>query len=533
MTADLIPVAVVLLIILAVVMLVTSRGGRRALRRTARWWAPALPVALLTLMGLWPLAVVLAVVLVVMSRRRARRRTALAEGRAIPARVQRQASTQAQTGAEPPFQQAEIFAVTRLQPATWPAVAHGCGLSVRDHRMDGQGQGVLAAAAVLIGGVAAMRDRAVIMEADRAYVTPRLLGPVMTAPTGPVARIALLPGQTPATVAARAEALAAALRVPAVHVHVTEADAAQGSVTLSLRTREALTAAPVGVPAPAQDLAAVPYGIGEDGHPRTLSLANLSGWAIGGVPGSGKTAALTHVAGALIQNDAVQVAVLDAKGGSDWAWIEPRAALFSNHDEDLARLGAVVDQVHELMRHRLATQKSERGSANFWNRPLDPEHPAIVVLIDECQTIFETAGMNKDEKAIAESLRRRVSALVKKGRSAGIITVLMTQKPTSDALPTAIRDNCGLRTSFRVLTREAAESVLGAIPAGTEIMPTDIAAGTPGVAVVTSDRGGFERVRYGYLSEEDAETLANETAHLRRPLTDFLPTTHNEGDSHE
>lgn len=476
--------------------------------------------------------------------RRHRRRTALEEGRALPKGVQRKAARSAQPSgplsfapehpSPPPFSEAEIYAVSRLLPANWPAVAHGCGLSQRDHRMEDHGStpGLANGIATLVSGLGALRDSAVIMEADRAFLTPRLLSQPMPSPTGPRVRVLLLPGQTPASVATRAEALAAALHVPAVHVLTSAEDLRDGAVTLSLRTREALTSAPSGRPAPALDLASVPYGIGEDGCSRTLALANLSGWAIGGVPGSGKTASITFATSALMQNPAVQFAVLDAKGGSDWSWAEPRCAAFSNEDEDFEALAKIVEEVHAVMRHRLATQKSERGSANFWSLPLDANHPVIVLLVDECQTIFETVGMSKEEKAKAEALRRRISALIKKGRAAGIVTILMTQKPTADALPTAIRDNCSLRTSFRVVTREAAAAVLGEIPAGTEILPTDISASLPGVAVVASDQGGFERVRFGYISEADAEILAAETASLRRPLSDFLPPEDpNEGET--
>lgn len=493
--------------------------------------------ALILALALWVMdADVLALALLglffVVKYRRASRRRALAEGRALPGKVERAAAKAAaplshdpEPAREPAFSPAETFAVSRLLPAHWPSVAHGCGLSQRDHRMDTPHgpPGLASGLSVLISGLGTLRDSTVVMEADRAFVTPRLLGLPVPTPTGPQVRVLLLPGQTPALVQTRAEALAAALHVPSVHVLLSDDDLRDGAVTLSLRTREALTAAPTGRPAPALDLASVPYGMGEDGRARSLSLANLSGVVGGGVPGSGKTASLNYLLSGLAQNPCVQFTVMDMKGGSDWSWIEPRAARFTNEDEDFEAIALTVEQMHSIMRHRLATQKESHGSANFWNLPASPDYPAMVLVIDECQTVFETVGMSKEERAKAEQIRRRISALIKKGRSVGMVTILTTQKPTADALPTAIRDNCGLRLCWRVVTREAAEAVLGAIPAGTEILPTDIPSSMPGVAVVASDRGGFERVRFGYISEADAESLADETAALRRPLADFLP----------
>lgn len=518
---------------------VLVKGARPGLRLLRRHWRLALAAVLA--LGFWgqgatagrtlaTLAIALGVAATVRHRRRA---AALAEGRALPKVVEHRATRLAAalpTRSSSPFSEVETFAASRLLPGAWPKVAHGVGLSQRDMTLEARGEG-LAAAGALVGLIAARHDNSLIFESDRAYRTPALLSLPVPSPTGPRVRIALLPGQTPALVASKAEALAAALRAPAVQVLTTEEDERQGAVTLSVRTREALTSAPTGVPSPAMDLGAVPYGVGEDGCSRTLSLKNLSGVVGGGAPGSGKTASQNYLLAGLVQNPCVQVVVIDAKGGSDWEWIESRAAHFTNEDEDFAALAAVVEQMHCIMRHRLATQKARRGSANFWNLDPDPAYPVLILVIDECQTLFETAGLSKDEKVQAEVIRRRVSALVKKGRSVGMLTILTTQKPTADALPTAIRDNCGLRLCWRVLTREAAEAVLGAIPAGTPTLPTDIPASLPGVAVVASDRGGFERVRFGYVGDEEAEQLAQATASFRRPLEDFLPTnTEEEGE---
>lgn len=529
----------VFMVLPVVALVVLVKGTRPGLRLLRQHWR--LGVAVVLALGFWgqgttagrtlaTLAIALGVAATVRHRRRA---SALAEGRVLPRAVERKATRLTATadlpttGTAGPFSEVETFAVSRLLPGVWPKVAHGVGLSQRDMNLEARGEG-LAAAGALVGLIAARHDNSLIFESDRAYRTPALLSLPVPSPTGPRVRITLLPGQTPTTVASKAEALAAALRAPAVQVLTTEEDARTGAVTLSIRTREALTSAPTGVPAPALDLACVTYGVGEDGVGRSVSLKNLSGWAVGGVPGSGKTASMTYAVAGLMQNPAVQFAVLDGKGGSDWAWAAPRAAAFTNDDENFSAMAEPIEQAHQLMRHRLGTQKAERGSANFWALPPAADHPAIVLLIDECQTIFEVSGMGKEEKAQAEAIKRKVSALIKKGRSAGIVTVLMTQKPTADALPTALRDNCSLRTAFRVLTREAAEAVLGAIPAGTPTLPTDIPSNLPGVAVVASDRGGFERVRFGYIDEEEAERLAQETAALRRPLEAFLPTTTND-----
>jgi len=53
---------------------------------------------------------------------------------------------------------------------------------------------------------------------------------------------------------------------------------------------------------------------------------------------------------------------------------------------------------------------------------------------------------------------------VRRGRSAGILVVLASQRLTADAIPTVIRDICGVRIAGRVTRPEDAELILGRRP---------------------------------------------------------------------
>ncbi|SDU82489.1 hypothetical protein SAMN04488563_6431 [Jiangella alkaliphila] len=349
------------------------------------------------------------------------------------------------------------------------------------------------------------------------YGTPQLVT-VSLAPVGDVLHVRLLDGQAPADFIRQADELAHAFGVPDVRI----APSGPGRVELVLVERDVL-AEPVtltDVP-PVTDLRRVRFAIGEDGRWRTRDYANIAAEVGGGVPGSGKTAGETSMACGLIQNAAVQYVVIDGKGGEDWSWISGRAAAYCAEDEDLEAVLAIVEQVHGLMRHRLKTQKGERGEANFWNLPLDAHHPVVFVVVDEVQTFTDTKGMDNDTKQLAFQITARLSALVKKGRSAGIITRLLTQKPTSDALPTAIRDNASVRTAWRVITDDAAEAILGPVVRRSDITPVDIPEEMRGVAVVANAAGRLERVRFPYVDEHTAERIATRVADLRRELTEF------------
>lgn len=349
------------------------------------------------------------------------------------------------------------------------------------------------------------------------YLIPSLQK-VTLAPVGDVLHVRLLDGQAPADFARQADELAHAFGVPEVRV----TSAGPGRVELVLVLLDVL-AEPViltDVP-PVTDLRKVRFAIGEDGEWRTRNYANIAAEVGGGVPGSGKTAGETSLACGLIQNPAVQYVVIDGKGGEDWSWIAPRAAAYCAEDEDLEAVLRVVEQVYGLMRHRLKTQKATRGEANFWNLSLDPAHPAVFLVVDEVQTFTDTKGMDSDAKQLAIQITARLSALVKKGRSAGLITRLLTQKPTSDALPTAIRDNASVRTAWRVMSKDAAEAILGPVVRDAEVSPVDIPEAMRGVAVVATDAGRLERVRFPFVDEHTAEAIATRTAELRRELTEF------------
>lgn len=340
---------------------------------------------------------------------------------------------------------------------------------------------------------------------------------VLLGPIGDVLHVRMLDGQIPDDYTRRAADLAHAFGVREVHV----TSPGPGRVVLTVATKDAL-AQPIRleqVPA-ATDLRAVRFALGEDGEWRTRNYANVAAEVGGGVPGSGKTAGERSLACGLIQHPAVQYVVVDGKGGSDWSWIAPRAAIYCPEDDNLTAVLTAVQTVVDVMKHRLKTQLQERGSAEFWDLPLTPDHPVIVVTVDEVQTFTETKAIPDPEaKAIAAQITAALAVLVKKGRSAGIVTRLLTQKPTSDSLPTTIRDNASVRTSWRVMSRQAAEAILGPIINESAITPVDIPESRPGTAVVATDTGALERVRYPFVEASTATAIAAATASFRRDLT--------------
>ncbi len=361
---------------------------------------------------------------------------------------------------------------------------------------------------------AALTRETVDRKGQRVRVWPALAGVELT-PLGPAARFVNPPGMTAADWDVSRVSSAVGFQVEVSPVSAS-------SVLVTARTRDPFKDA---AKSSGGSLAAgIPCGVQEDGSPLLASFANQSGAVVGGVPGSGKSAGATSIIAQLCADPAAQFVVIDGKGGSDWAFIAPRAALLNTDDENLEAVKAQLLAVTGLMRWRLQTQKERRGASNFWHAGATADDPFVLVVIDECQTFFDPKEhMTKAAKELSQELAALTVNLVKKGRSAGIFVMSITQKPTSDSIPSALSANCGVKWACRVETRAAEESILGARPDGTpdSASPTLIPETRPGG--VTVKRGGeWVRARFSYTPEGEAAAIAERYASLRIPFEQLV-----------
>lgn len=289
--------------------------------------------------------------------------------------------------------------------------------------------------------------------------------------------------------------LATALMVPSVAVSEPE----PGVFQLDLRVRD-----PLGSPVTLDSVKpltdwVLQLGTDEHGDSKSIPISNVSGVVVGGLPGSGKTAWLTQTLASFAGCDSAQMVVVDGKGGMDLSALRPRSYRFADDDMDLDAVIGALREVKELVRERSQSLHDLLGTSNFWNHGPTPDVPVVLVLIDECQTFLDPRQLvGKENKAKGTEIHALVSFLVRKGRSAGVVTILTTQKPTADSLPTDIRDNSSVRVCFGVQSRYAAEAVLG------DDWSADSAAsplGAPvGVGVASVD-SAFVRFRAPYVRE--------------------------------
>lgn len=279
------------------------------------------------------------------------------------------------------------------------------------------------------------------------------------------------------------------------------------------------SALPLMFPHAPESVHAVPYGTSQTGAQLVFDFDNKSGGVIGGVPGSGKSAGLTCMLAGMASLPNVQFLVIDGKGGSDWSWIADRAT-WINDDDDFGAIITHLETITAIMRDRVQTLKSLTGSPNIWHTGVTVEMPLLVVVIDECQTFYDSKGMPKEKKLESERITALVTNLVKKGRSAGIFVWSVTQKPTADSLPTGLRDNSAVRWACRVMTAEAEVSILGDRGQPSAV---DLPSSLPGAAIIVSETGERDRIRFDYLPDAAAEAAAQASAHLRRPITAPAP----------
>ncbi|KUJ64042.1 cell division protein FtsK [Streptomyces albus subsp. albus] len=282
-------------------------------------------------------------------------------------------------------------------------------------------------------------------------------------------------------------------------------------------------------------------GLDEYAQPLSVELTEVPGVTVAGLPGFGKTSLVNGFICDTAPSPAVQFAVADGKVSAahegDYADLVDR--LFAFVGDDLEEANELFTRLVKLRRDRSSAIKTVLGRRNLWRSGPSTEWPWVVLIIDEAHTYFhDHKGSDKESKrlsALAAANARLVAELVKMGRDVGILTILITQKMTGDAIPTTIRDNCPVGLSFALKTLDAAVAALGDdIRQWPDADPTSLQdPAYVGVAVMKrSGSAGFTRLRTPYVKDADAARIAAETAHLTRDpsalLTALLSTTSEE-----
>lgn len=247
-------------------------------------------------------------------------------------------------------------------------------------------------------------------------------------------------------------------------------------------------------------------GIDSKGNKVWITWKGSSGMVVGGVPGSGKTASMLPSLAGMAGH--AELHVFDGKAQRD---LHPLRHIARTYDRS-GDLDAPLETLRNLERLRVlrgdALYESLRAN-NFWNVSRQERErlgiTPIFVILDEAQT-WLTMPSDKEKKMVVTEVRELVETLIRKGRSAGIVVVLTTQKPSAVSIPTDLRDNAALKLCFKVTTPEMSVTVLGQ-QASDAPSPTDIPMSAPGRFVMETEGQGIVLGQGGYLEPDELEEM--------------------------
>jgi S-DNA-T family DNA segregation ATPase FtsK/SpoIIIE len=262
--------------------------------------------------------------------------------------------------------------------------------------------------------------------------------------------------------------------------------------------------APLATPGARSIFDPVWFGIDEFGQPVMLPLIyrNL---LVGGEPGAGKSAVLNNVVAHAALSADCRLCLIDGKQVELGQW-EACADVFVGPDVGraigtLRRLQTVMDNRYTLLRAQ-GRRKIVRGDVCT----------PILVAIDEIAYFSATVGDRKTQETFSALLRD----LVARGRAVGVIVVAATQRPSSDIIPTSLRDLFAWRFAGRCTTDVSSDIVLGHGWAAKGWSANTIDPNNPGAGLLIAEGGVPQRVKAAFLSDADCARIAAYAAQLRQ-----------------
>jgi S-DNA-T family DNA segregation ATPase FtsK/SpoIIIE len=269
----------------------------------------------------------------------------------------------------------------------------------------------------------------------------------------------------------------------------------------------------------------LPVGLDERGDLVTISPLWRS-ILFSGMARTGKSFSARLLTLAMVLDWTVRVgAVFCAKGSSDHQQLARLAyASGFGDDDDVRRLLAAtlrtfVDEIVERNKEIAKLPVSARREGKL-TKALLKRFPVTLILLEEVQDFFSN-GDRKDKLGL--EIERLVIKLVKKGPSVGFITILATQRPDRESIPTKIKDQFQLRVGLRN-TGDAVQVMAmgsGSADLGFDVRSLPVGDQYRGVSYIVGEGidarylEGGTICRWHYASEEDAEAIIDRALTMR------------------
>ncbi|MET9760016.1 FtsK/SpoIIIE domain-containing protein [Streptomyces sp. NPDC006372] len=133
---------------------------------------------------------------------------------------------------------------------------------------------------------------------------------------------------------------------------------------------------------------------------------------------------------------------------------EPIATRYESSDDP----AVFWDMVREL--NNRSDKRYAEITAAIRNRQPAPKFKPVIFIVDEAADFF-ASGATNEEKDQAKQIAEDTRSLVSKSLESGISTVLMTQRPSTNAIPVIVRDQFLYRLCLYVASAGTAKVALG------------------------------------------------------------------------
>lgn len=250
----------------------------------------------------------------------------------------------------------------------------------------------------------------------------------------------------------------------------------------------------------------VHLGIDEFGAPVRVPLIYRN-MLIGGEPGAGKSALLNAlVAHAALSLDC-RLCLLDGKFVELGQW---RACADAFVGPDITQALSLLSRLQTMMDNRYAYLL---GCERRKITPQDAFTP-YVIAVDEIAYYSATTGDKRQRDEFSALLRD----LVARGRAVGIIVIAATQRPSSEIIPTSLRDLFAWRFAGRCTNDSSSDIVLGHGWAQKGWTANVISPSNPGEGLLIAENGSPQLIKVAYLDDRTCAAIAAYAAALRATL---------------
>jgi S-DNA-T family DNA segregation ATPase FtsK/SpoIIIE len=247
----------------------------------------------------------------------------------------------------------------------------------------------------------------------------------------------------------------------------------------------------------------VHLGLDETGEQVCVDLAERN-MLLGGEPGGGKSNALNLITAHGALSGDCKLVLIDGKQVELGPWRHCADHFIGPSMTDAIDCLRTLQQImNDRYDHLLAAGLRKITADNG---------DIYLVVIDEYAYFSATVGDKKQQGEFAALTRD----LVARGRAAGVIVILATQRPSHQVIDPSLRDLFGYRWAFRCTTDSSSDTVLGHGWAGEGYSAATIDPLARGVSWLLSETGTPRRVKAAYLSDADIKHLASYAAQLRR-----------------